>query len=67
VKRKSIIVVHSLAIVLLLFSYWGLFTSSGQKEFDEMDGIIPVFSGFIGVIIYLALLIRFIYLRYKKG
>ena len=66
VKNKTILFIHIIALTLLFFSYWGLFTSGGRKEFDEMDGIIPVFAGFIGFLIYLGLFIRFIYFWFKK-
>ena len=31
------------------FAALGLFTTGGQKAFDEMAGMIPVFVGFAGV------------------
>jgi hypothetical protein len=30
------------------FGWWGLFTPSGRRSFDEMDGIIPAASGLLG-------------------
>ena len=27
------------------FACWGLFTASGQEQFDEMDGVIPLAAG----------------------
>jgi len=35
-----------LALVLLIFGYWGLNTKSGQHHFDEMAGMIPTFLGY---------------------
>jgi hypothetical protein len=37
----------SLALIALpvgIFGLWGLFSSSGRKMFDEMDGLIPFFA-----------------------
>jgi hypothetical protein len=34
-----------LAIACGAFAYWGIFTPSGARAFDEMDGMIPFFVG----------------------
>ena len=43
----------ALAIGLLSFGYWGLYTKSGNRYFDEMAGIIPFFMLITGGIILL--------------
>jgi len=44
-----------LALLLLgatlgIFSYWGVETQAGRREFDEMSGILPLFAGALGVV-----------------
>lgn len=39
-----------LALLLGAFSYWGLFTGSGQRQFDEMDGLIPFYAGMLAIV-----------------
>jgi tetrahydromethanopterin S-methyltransferase subunit B len=51
------------------FGYWGLNTVQGRANFDEMAGIIPLFSGvFGGLAIALAvLLIVYRLWRIRRG
>lgn len=39
-----------LALLLGAFCYWGLFTGSGQRQFDEMDGLIPFYAGILAIV-----------------
>ncbi len=41
----------AIAIACLTIGYWGVFTSSGSKRFDEMDGILPIASGALGILL----------------
>ena len=43
---KILIVAGLLAAV---FGYWGVYTESGRREFDEMAGIIPMFALWCGL------------------
>lgn len=52
-----------IALIAITFGYWGLETVSGRKEFDEMDGIIPLVTGFGGVALLVASLILLIIQR----
>lgn len=52
-----------IALIAITFGYWGLETVSGRKEFDEMDGIIPLFTGIGGVALLVASVILLIIQR----
>ena len=64
----------ALAIILLVagaalcsFGYWGMFTFSGNRAYDEMDGIYPFFALLGGSIMIIAAIAMFlIALRRKK-
>ncbi|WP_031496337.1 hypothetical protein [Bryobacter aggregatus] len=43
--RLTAILLLASAAALGVFSYWGLFTTSGRQRFDEMSGMIPFFAG----------------------
>ena len=43
-KRVSLVLAIA-AAALGVFCWWGLFTTAGQKRFDEMDGMYPFFAG----------------------
>ncbi len=38
-----------LGLALFLFGYWGKHSVAGKKRFDEMAGIIPEFSYWLGI------------------
>lgn len=46
-----------LGILALLFSYWGINTAAGRRQFDEMAGMIPFGVGILGAVLLLAGLI----------
>jgi len=64
------IILFGIALFLSIFCYWGLFTSSGRSNFDEMAGFIPFFAGLIAFFLYLIIfiiwVIRFFKQRNKK-
>ncbi|WP_339765601.1 hypothetical protein [uncultured Hoeflea sp.] len=35
----------------LIFGWWGLETISGRRHFDEMAGMIPLFTGIISLVL----------------
>jgi len=47
------------AAVLGVFSWWGLFTSSGGRVFDEMDGMYPFLAGCVSALIAVAAIVMF--------
>lgn len=44
------IVLALISIAGLIFGWWGLETTSGQSHFDEMAGMIPLFTGIASII-----------------
>ncbi len=45
------IVLSILGLVALVFGAWGRFSESGQKLYDEMAGMIPFFSYYLGILL----------------
>ena len=37
-----------LGVALMVFGWWGIFTASGQRAYDEMAGMIPFYGGILG-------------------
>jgi heme/copper-type cytochrome/quinol oxidase subunit 2 len=62
-KLSSIILI--LAIVSIAYGYWGAFTESGNKVYDEMDAMFPFLVLIAGVIILLIVLVIFM-VRMRK-
>ncbi len=54
------------AIASVSYGYWGAFTRSGNKVYDEMDAFFPFFILVAGVILLLAFFILVIIMRRKK-
>ena len=42
------VIITSLAIGALGFGFWGRYTESGHRAYDEMAGMIPLFSYYVG-------------------
>jgi len=49
----------------LAFAAWGIYTPMGKSKFDEMDGIIPYLSGFLGWVLIAVALALAAYLSFK--
>lgn len=47
--RISALILTLIGLALALFSAWGMFTESGQRRFDEMDGLYPYFAGIAAI------------------
>jgi uncharacterized membrane protein YedE/YeeE len=48
-----------IAVAAIVYGYWGAFTSSGNKVYDEMDAFYPFFiliAGIILLIVFFVLL-----------
>lgn len=50
----------------IIYGYWGAFTKSGNKVYDEMDGYLPFFILIAGMILVIAYVILAIIIRRKK-
>ena len=37
-----------LGVALMVYGWWGIFTPSGQRAYDEMAGLIPLYGGILG-------------------
>ena len=46
-------VLLTLGLALAIFSWWGMFTQSGNRAFDEMAGMIPVAAGLVAGLLLL--------------
>ncbi|MEP7164284.1 MAG: hypothetical protein ABI741_06300 [Ferruginibacter sp.] len=53
------------AIILIGYGYWGAFTRSGNKVYDEMDAYFPFFMLIGGLILFLSFLILVMIMRRK--
>jgi uncharacterized membrane protein len=54
------------AAVLGTFGYWGVFTRSGRKEYDEMAGMIPGFALLIATIFIFVALVIYCFLFFNE-
>lgn len=48
---------YILAIALIIYGYWGVFTKSGSRYYDEMSGMIPWFLMLLGIALMIGLLL----------
>lgn len=55
-----------MAAIFLIFGIWGFCTESGQKRFDEMDGMIPFYALAFAILLIILSGIKFIYFKLKK-
>lgn len=53
-------------IASIIYGYWGAFTRSGNKVYDEMDAYLPFFILIAGVILVIAFIILAIIMRRKN-
>jgi heme/copper-type cytochrome/quinol oxidase subunit 2 len=54
-----------IAIAFIVYGYWGAFTASGNKMYDEMDAYYPFFMLLFGVLVLMVCLIMF-FIRKRK-
>ena len=54
--RSAAVVLVLGAVLLELFSLWGLNTAAGRSAFDEMAGIIPLAAAPLGLLLLLCAL-----------
>ncbi|MEP7377648.1 MAG: hypothetical protein ABI675_29860 [Chitinophagaceae bacterium] len=55
-----------ISIAAITYGYWGAFTHSGNKVYDEMDAFLPFFILIGGVILLIAFIILAIIMRRKR-
>jgi TRAP-type C4-dicarboxylate transport system permease small subunit len=51
----------------VIFGAWGVYTSQGRAKFDEMDGIIPYFSGIVGGVLIIIAVVLIVFRRWVDG
>ncbi len=56
----------ALAAIMLIFGSWGRFTPAGKAKFDEMAGMIPLFSWYGGLGMAILALIAWGYLLFMR-
>lgn len=61
-----LIILSISGLSLTAFGWWGTKTKEGQQKFDEMAGMIPYFSYYLGIAFLVISLGIFIYLKVKK-
>ncbi|MEP7237263.1 MAG: hypothetical protein ABI685_05350 [Ferruginibacter sp.] len=64
--KITAVIILILAVALMGYGYWGAFTTSGNKVYDEMDGYFPFFILIGGLILFVVFLILVILIRRKK-
>jgi len=53
-------------LACLAFAAWGLYTPAGQTRFDEMDGIYPYLSGFVGWILSAVAICMLVWIKIRS-
>jgi NADH:ubiquinone oxidoreductase subunit 6 (subunit J) len=64
-KKASRIILIA-AILSIIYGYWGAFTQSGNKVYDEMDAMLPFFVLIFGVILLLLFLVLVFIMKRKS-
>ncbi|HMK03755.1 MAG TPA: hypothetical protein VK489_06170 [Ferruginibacter sp.] len=54
-----------LALASTGYGYWGAFTKSGNKVYDEMDGFYPFFIMIAGLVLLLVFLVMLFIMKRK--
>ncbi|MGF7150340.1 putative membrane protein YesL [Sphingomonas zeicaulis] len=54
---RAALVLLLIAFALAAFCVFGLFTATGARAFDEMDGLIPFFAGCLSAVMTAAAII----------
>ena len=64
--KKASRIILVVAMVLIVYGYWGTFTKSGNKVYDEMDAMLPFFVLIFGVILLLVFAILVFIMKGKS-
>lgn len=59
-------IIFIVAIALITYGYWGAFTQSGNKVYDEMDAYLPFYILIFGVILFVVFILLVIIMRRKR-
>ena len=59
-------IIFIIAVALITYGYWGAFTHSGNKVYDEMDAYLPFFILIFGVILFVVFILLVIIMRRKR-
>ena len=59
------IILTVLGIAATLFGAWGRFSEAGQRHFDEMAGMIPYFSYYLGLLLLVVSLVIWVIIVYR--
>ena len=49
--RLLVIALFVVGAGLIVYGWWGIFTTSGRKKYDEMAGLIPFYLGIAGIVL----------------
>jgi hypothetical protein len=63
--KTTLVVIFFFSLALMIYGYWGAFTNSGNKVYDEMDGFFPFFLMIGGVVLFIVFLILVVLMRRK--
>jgi hypothetical protein len=64
--KNAALLLLVLSIVLGTYGYWGAFTHSGQKYYDEMDAMLPFFTLLFACLLAMISVILAIILFFRK-
>ncbi len=59
-------IIFILSILLIGYGYWGAFSESGNKVYDEMNGLFPFYMLILGTILFIVFLLLLIIIRKKS-
>ncbi|HZH95573.1 MAG TPA: hypothetical protein VEY06_06785 [Flavisolibacter sp.] len=64
--KKAARIILIMAILSVIYGYWGAFTPSGNKVYDEMDGMLPFFVLIFGVVLFIVFLVMILIVKRKS-
>ena len=64
--KTAAIIVFIASLALMSYGYWGAFTGSGNKVYDEMDAYFPFFLLVAGAVLLIVFLVLLLIMRKKK-
>jgi uncharacterized membrane protein len=67
--KKAARIILIMAVLSIGYGYWGAFTPSGNKVFDEMDGMLPFFVLIFGAVLFIVFLVMILIVKenQKRG
>jgi hypothetical protein len=64
--RRAALICLVLAVLLAGFAWWGMFTTGGNRTFDEMDGMIPFAAGVLSALLAIGAVITWGFSRTRR-